>query len=470
MRTASVTGQPRTGRRTVKTSQADAHSGYDRPNDSQAANDPQRPQPERGQGAVTTTAPAPTLETTELLVLDEVFAARGARLLGAAFDLTGDRGDAEDLLQDAFLKACARPEAFVGRSHDEVCGWLWIVMRRAWRDRRMSAAPPIGSLDDLDEDQAPPDPTGALHDEAERGWALAVMYEALARLGPKHRTAMVLLARGLGEQASADAAGVNRRTIREWRRDARRSLGLFGERLADGTVCAKLQTAISSLADGEMGDGARRQTLDAHLAHCRHCRMALTEITRHTSGLQGVLPVVAVPATDPRPADLAGVVQIGQQTLDTLGTPRGLVGHHSGAIAYIEEHWRLVVSVMIATLTAMGVGGHYLGGIGGSVFEGGTNTPPVEARHTPSQTAARVVTVTVAEQAPRSASAQVRIRVPAIPPLRVDQLSRIAATPPPRPAIQPTSSRGRGRTTAPSRPSSPPAAPECRTAECLFGP
>ena len=84
-----------------------------------------------------TTAAAPTTTTTDRawpLRLDEVFAAEGARLLVSARQMTGSRTDAEDLLQDAFVRALARPEDFVDRSDRDVVGWLWVVMRRKWRD------------------------------------------------------------------------------------------------------------------------------------------------------------------------------------------------------------------------------------------------------------------------------------------------------------------------------------------------
>ena len=219
---------------------------------------------------MTTIAPHPP-NPAQLRRLDELFAARGASLVRAAHALTESRHDAEDLLQEAFVRAVARPEVFDGRTDAEATGWLWIVMRRLWRDRQRGGlgktSPMPAEMEQRLIDSAPPIP-----DQVLRDWQLAVLYEGLARLGPRHRTAMVLLGRGFGEIEAAEAAGVSRRTMREWRRDARRALGVFGERLGEGTICDGFASHLSAFADGELGPGKQRTQLEAHLAHCAHCR------------------------------------------------------------------------------------------------------------------------------------------------------------------------------------------------------
>lgn len=408
--------------------------------------------------------PTVGIERAWPLRLDEVFAAEGARLLVSARKMTGSRLDAEDLLQDAFVRALARPDAFVDRSDKDVVGWLWLVMRRKWRDqtelRRNGERPLDEVLGQNSGEYALPDDQ---HERAERDWELAVTYEALARLGPKHRTAMVLLARGYGEQEAADRAGVTRRTMREWRRDARRSLGLFGERLANGTVCEKWQSAISSLADGEFGDGARRQALDAHLRHCRHCRGRLADIRAHAQFLQGALPVAAVAGMDDQARAAAGVVQIGQQTLHNLGTPRGVISGHSGMVDYLIDHWRLAASAAVATVALLGVISHSASSVlGGAppartdravVVQAPSTTPirrvPPDARTTPAQPSKPPVAV-------RRASTRTTGARPAA------RQTRVAARPVVRTAVP-------VKTYAP--PPAPPAAQTgCRTAECLFAP
>jgi RNA polymerase sigma factor (sigma-70 family) len=408
---------------------------------------------------VTTAAPARPLDQAGLLALDEVFVAHGARLLHAALRITRDRRDAEDLLQDAFAKACTRPDALEGRSDDEAAGWLWVVMRRAWRDRAEKGAIDADSLDDLDPRDVPADLGPSVHDQAERDWQMAVTYDALSRLGPKHRTAMILLARGLGEVASADAAGVSRRTMREWRRDA---LGLFGDRLEAGTICTSMQTAVSSVADGEFGAGKHRKTVDAHLAHCRNCKIALGDIQRHSKALQATLPAVTVTATETRAVDTCDLVHIGQQAAEHVGKSRGVVSPHNAWLEYLEDHWRLAVSAGIVVLTAWAV-----------IAQGITNFTS-----RPAQQAAYVAEVPLASgpktaarpETPKRARAPkepVLARMPKIPTEAFARVARIAAVPRPVPVRQAPAAVRVVLTPTPAPRS---VVPECTTPECLFGP
>jgi len=304
-------------------------------------------------------------DPTQLRRIDEIFAARGGSLVRAAHALTGSRPDAEDLLQEAFVRALARPEVFDGRSDAEAAAWLWIVMRRLWRDRQRSGAgrtsPMPTEVEERLVDSAPPIPDQVLHE-----WQLAVLYEGLARLGPRHRTAMVLLGRGLGEVEAAELAGVSRRTMREWRRDARRALGVFGERLGAGTICDGFVAHLSAYADGELGAGKQRTQLEAHLAHCAYCRARLDDVRTHTRTLGTVLPVAGVAvAEDHRviadaPAHIGGAIQV-------IGEPRVIFGGaHDGLVQYFEAHWRLVATTAILALTGWAVVGNALGHVTGT--------------------------------------------------------------------------------------------------------
>jgi len=311
-------------------------------------------------------------DPAQLRRIDEIFAARGASLVRAAHALTGSRPDAEDLLQEAFVRAVARPEVFDGRSDAEAAAWLWIVMRRLWRDRQRGGlgrtSPMPAEMEQRLVDSAPPIP-----DQVLRDWQLAVLYEGLARLGPRHRTAMVLLGRGLGEVEAAEAAGVSRRTMREWRRDARRALGVFGERLGEGAICEGFDAHLSAYADGELGPGKQRTQLEAHLAHCAHCRAALEQIRAHTTTLGTVLPVAgAVAVADHHglpnaPEDIGHAIQV-------LGPPRVVLGGHEGLLAYVEAHWRLVATTAIVALTGWALVGNAVGHLGGTGHAAATAT------------------------------------------------------------------------------------------------
>jgi RNA polymerase sigma factor (sigma-70 family) len=401
-----------------------------------------------GEHAVTTTL---TQTPPATLAVDEVFAERGARLLGAAYRLTRNRHDAEDLLQDAFSKACANPGVFRGRSANEAERWLWVVMGRAWRDRlarRGSDTVPLPEedLESLLADEATP------LVEAERDWATAVVYEALSRLGPRHRLAMIMLARGMGEVDAAEAAGVSRRTMREWRRDARRRLGLFGERLEAGEICRSLETSLSAFADGEHGPGKQLVALEAHLAHCGYCRARLAEIRRHSAALAVTLPVLAATSpADELPVDLSELVQIGEHAAAHLTRQRGLTAFAPGLLEYVEAHWRLAVVAASIPVLASAIVLHAIGTSGTTdvarlrtqsapATTGNTATGPAARKNS---TPARAATTATRAEPPGAAAAQTR--TPGRTSTRRVQTRRAQSTP---------SSSGTARRAATSTPAS----------------
>jgi len=403
---------------------------------------------------MTTIAPHPP-DPAQLRRLDELFAARGASLVRAAHALTGSRHDAEDLLQEAFVRAVARPEVFDGRSDAEATAWLWIVMRRLWRDRQRGGlgktSPMPAEMEQRLIDSAPPIP-----DQVLRDWQLAVLYEGLARLGPRHRTAMVLLGRGLGELEAAEAAGVSRRTMREWRRDARRALGVFGERLGEGTICDGFASHLSAFADGELGPGKQRTQLEAHLGHCAHCRAVLEEIRTQTAALGAVLPAAGAVAGADRRAVSETPEHIGQ-AIQVLGPPRVVLGGHDGIVAYAEAHWRLVATTAIIALTGWALVGNALGHVGGS-GHAATNASPesLAPRH-------------VAPPPPSLSPG--RRSLSAARPVRHVRATAHAAAPPSRfgTAAAPTP-RASAHAELRAPVASPSTSGQCASAACLFGP
>jgi RNA polymerase sigma-70 factor (ECF subfamily) len=409
---------------------------------------------------MTTIAPTPP-DPAQIRRIDEVFAARGAFLVRAAHALTGSRPDAEDLLQEAFVRALARPEVFDGRSDAEAAGWLWIVMRRLWRDRQRGGlgktSPMPAAVEQRLVDTAPPIP-----DQLLRDWQLAVLYEGLARLGPRHRTAMVLLGRGLGEVESAEAAGVSRRTMREWRRDARRALGVFGERLDQGTICDSLQGHLSAYADNELGPGKQRTQLEAHLAHCAPCRAALERVRTHTRTLGTVLPVAASVAIEDH-ARPEGPVHIGH-AIEVLGPPHVIVGGPDGVLAYAEAHWRLVATTAIIALTGWAMVSHALTGLTGTGTPLTHPTTPAAARRN-----AVVLAPTPIHLTPQTATApkphRDHARGTAHPPAR----ATAHATAPISVSayVQPTT---RVAVFASHRTAARATSSTCTSAACLFGP
>jgi RNA polymerase sigma-70 factor (sigma-E family) len=139
-----------------------------------------------------------------MAAFDEFVRARGAALLRFAYLLAGDRGLAEDLVQDALVKAylrwggraaIERPEAYVRR----------IIVNEfvSWRRRRASREV-VGPV---------PDRAGGDHAEgvAER----VRVWQVLARLPRRQRVVLVLrYYDGLPDREIADLLGCAEGTVR----------------------------------------------------------------------------------------------------------------------------------------------------------------------------------------------------------------------------------------------------------------
>jgi len=133
-------------------------------------------------------------------------AARSGALLSFAYVLTGDRRDAEDVVQTALaatalgwhrLRRKDNPEGYVRRSI--VRTHLNLVRRRGWRER------PTGDLPEL----ADPRPAGADVDERDAMWQL------LARLPARQRAVLVLrYYEDLSEADIAEVLGCSRGTVK----------------------------------------------------------------------------------------------------------------------------------------------------------------------------------------------------------------------------------------------------------------
>ncbi|HEX7739770.1 MAG TPA: SigE family RNA polymerase sigma factor [Marmoricola sp.] len=107
--------------------------------------------------------------------------ARWQHLFGTAYLLTGNREDAEELLQDAMARTCARwdsirdkaaADAYVRRTmtHQAMRGW-----RRRGRERVTDTVPDTGH-------------DGGLHDREQQ----IVLWERIHRLPPRMRAVLVL--------------------------------------------------------------------------------------------------------------------------------------------------------------------------------------------------------------------------------------------------------------------------------------
>jgi RNA polymerase sigma-70 factor, ECF subfamily len=146
------------------------------------------------------------------------------RLFRAAYALCGSRAEAEDLVQETFVKTLERPR-FVRRGD---LAYLMRVLRNTWIDfQRARAARPVAT-----------GPTEAIdwvvdrrRDPGELALDVQLAYDAMRRLPPPQREAV----------AAVDVLGLSYR-------DAARAL-----RIPEGTLMSRLYRARNRIADALEG-------------------------------------------------------------------------------------------------------------------------------------------------------------------------------------------------------------------------
>ena len=154
---------------------------------------------------------------------DAFYAASSHRLVGQVFAMTGDLGEAEDALQEAYIRAWQRwpklrrydnPEAWVRTVAFRLCinSW-WRAKNRRSAHRRAAARP----------ETAP-----------ELGPDLLTLVQALRQLPDKQRRALVLhyVADLTVEQIAAET-GASPGTVKSWLHRGRRSLAPLVSEFSD---------------------------------------------------------------------------------------------------------------------------------------------------------------------------------------------------------------------------------------------
>ncbi len=151
---------------------------------------------------------------------DDLVAARAPALLRTAVMLTGDRADAEDLLQTTLLQAHRHRDALVGMAAPAAYLRRILVNAhlqglRASRRRPTLTAP----LEEAPAPEPPPPP------------ALGALWRQLSTLPPRQRAVLVLrYYEDLPDRDIADLLGCGEGTVRS---TAFRALASLRERLAD---------------------------------------------------------------------------------------------------------------------------------------------------------------------------------------------------------------------------------------------
>jgi RNA polymerase sigma-70 factor (ECF subfamily) len=143
---------------------------------------------------------------------DALYQSFGARVLGFALRLSGNRTEAEDLVQEVFVAAYVARAQYRGRAR--LLTWLLGIAARRWRDRcRYDARRPTAREG---EERGAEGSAPSVRLE-ERVVETVVLDQALAALDTPFREALLLVhSQGLSYREAAEALGVPVGTVK-WR-------------------------------------------------------------------------------------------------------------------------------------------------------------------------------------------------------------------------------------------------------------
>ena len=245
----------------------------------------------------------------------ELFGRHEGGLYNVAFRLTGDREDAADITQEAFLRVFARLDDLAGREVN-LAAYLHRTARNLVYDRsalRAREAPTdevervAGADTAMEADPELATLVGAQGDDVQA---------ANARLPERHR--LVLALRELEDMSYDDIGrvldvtpGAVAQLLARARVALRRELRL--EQVAGGALgpsCRARLGDIGALIDGEL-DPDRAQVLSAHMASCEACRAARAAFddARVTYRAWLPLPIIGLGAGTARAAEDLGLVR-----------------------------------------------------------------------------------------------------------------------------------------------------------------
>lgn len=139
----------------------------------------------------------------------------GSRVMGFLLRLTGNRAEAEDILQEVFMAAYTGRTGFQGRSR--LVSWLLGIAARRWRDRKRYSTPELLSLEATAEAEDSSSVVGR-RDTLEVGVVNTMtLNRALHRLDAPLREALLLVrSQGLSYKEAAEILGEPIGTVK-WR-------------------------------------------------------------------------------------------------------------------------------------------------------------------------------------------------------------------------------------------------------------
>lgn len=266
-----------------------------------------------------------------------LFDRHAPRVSTLAFHLVGDRTEAEDITQDAFLQALGalptlrQPEAFgawVARIASNIA--LSVLRRR-------SRMPQADDSDDIFESTADsarwssPEDMGLVSEEQ-----LSVRM-TLDRLAPTHRAALTMRELGglsyaeLAQELGTTPGGVEALLFRARSRfrDEYAKVTLGATITPPATTCREAQSELTALADGELTE-TRRTAVVAHVRGCMSCTATL-QAQRDSRRLLVLVPVAVSPALKATLAKLSAMLAAGAAAAGGLGASSTTIGVTGGS-------------------------------------------------------------------------------------------------------------------------------------------
>jgi RNA polymerase sigma-70 factor (ECF subfamily) len=178
------------------------------------------------------------------------------RIFALALHLSGNASDAEDIVQETFLRAYRHLGEFEGRS--QFATWLYrIALNRALSHKRRAGADRVRLDDDRVRAAVAVDASGDPQQAAQLAESYAQLLTAVDALSPPLRATLVLVAvQGMSHREAALACGTSEGTI-AWRmHEARKQLQQALARSARGRGARRPAEDVSEVRN-------RRPSLDA---------------------------------------------------------------------------------------------------------------------------------------------------------------------------------------------------------------
>jgi RNA polymerase sigma-70 factor (ECF subfamily) len=142
-------------------------------------------------------------ESADEALIRALYNEHGGAMLAYAIRLTGDRGAAEDVVQEALLRAWRHSEKLVAE-RGSIRGWLLTVVRNLVTDRARARNARPAEVADVTEVHAP---AATERDHSDQVVAALVVGDALARL-PADQRAVIVEVYLRGRTVSEVAAGL----------------------------------------------------------------------------------------------------------------------------------------------------------------------------------------------------------------------------------------------------------------------